>query len=259
VDWSLLASILKISVAVALGVPLALYLLQDKLIFHPQVVAQRAPSAADVYLQAADGTRLHALQVKAAPTAPLLQYFGGNAEDVAWMLEEIARCGSAANWLLVDYRGYGASAGRPSEASLSADAIAWYDRVAPGAARVYVLGRSLGSGVAVQLAASRRVDGVILVTPFDSLARVAKRHYPFLPVDLLLRHPFDSLGRAPGLRAPLLCIAATRDEVIPAEHARGLYDAWGGEKHLLELEAGHNDIDNHPDYWGHIGRFLSAG
>ncbi len=155
----MLTSILKIAAAVALGVPLAVYLLQDKLIFHPPLVAQRAPSAADVYLQAADGTRLHALHVKAGPSAPLVLYFGGNAEDVSWMLEEIPRRGSAASWLLVDYRGYGESGGRPSEASLAADALAWYDHVAPGAARVYVLGRSLGSGVAVQLAASRRVDG----------------------------------------------------------------------------------------------------
>jgi len=255
----LLAAAVKIGAAVALGVLLAVYLLQDKLIFQPQPHAQRAPGAADVYLQAADGTRLHAWHVKASVGAPVVLYFGGNAEDMSWMLDEVPRRVPNMGWLLIDYRGYGASAGRPSEASLAADAVAWYDRVAPGAARVYALGRSLGSGVAVQLAASRRLDGVILVTPFDSLARVAKRYYPFLPVDLLLRHPFDSLARAPALRAPLLCLAAGRDEVIPAEHARRLCAAWGGEKRWLELDCGHNDIDHHPDYWPAIERFLGAG
>jgi len=259
VDWSLLGAALKVCAAVALAVPLAVYLLQDKLIFQAQSAAPRAPGAADVYLHAADGTRLHAWLVKASREAPLVLYFGGNAEDVSWMLDEIPRRAAGVSWLLVEYRGYGASAGRPSEATLTADAAAWYDRVAPGATRVYALGRSIGSGVAVQLAASRRLDGVILVTPFDSLARVAKRYYPFLPIDLLLRHPFDSLARAPGVRVPLLCLAAARDEVIPAEHARRLYAAWAGKKRLIELDSGHNDIDHHPDYWARILAFLVSG
>jgi hypothetical protein len=129
----------------------------------------------------------------------------------------------------------------------------------PGAdpKRTFVFGRSLGSGVAVALAAARPVAGVVLATPSDSLAAVARRHYPYLPVDLLLRHRFDSLAKAPALRQPLLCVVAGRDSIIPPEHAERLYAAWGGEKSKLVLRgAGHNGTDDDPAFWPAIGKFL---
>jgi uncharacterized protein len=158
-------------------------------------------------------------------------------------------------WLLVDYRGYGSSGGSPSERMLVDDALRWYDRFA--AKRTYVFGRSLGSGVAVQLAAARPVAGVVLVAPFDSLVEVGKRHYPFLPVQWLLKHRFDSISLAPKITAPLLCIVATDDEIIPAAHAKRLYDVWAGEKRWVGLEgAGHNSTDNAANYWTSIIAFL---
>jgi pimeloyl-ACP methyl ester carboxylesterase len=256
----------KIGVAVALGLPLALYFLQDKLIFHPQplaelhrsAIAASAPNIESVFISAADGTRLHAWHFRARSGAPLVLYFGGNAEEVSWMLGEIARRASGAAWLLVDYRGYGSSGGAPSETALNEDALLWYDRLSKDAKTVFLLGRSLGSGVAVRLAAERRVDGLVLVAPFDSLAAVAKHHYPFLPVDLMLRHRFDSISLAPRISAPLLCIVAPRDEIIPAAHARRLYEAWGGPKRWVELDgAGHNSTDDHPAFWPSITAFIS--
>ena len=120
-----------------------------------------------------------------------------------------------------------------------------------------MFGRSLGSGVAVQLAAQRPVIGVILVAPFDSLVEVGKRHYPFLPVNWLLKHRFDSAAHAPKMKTRLLCIVATQDEIIPAEHARRLYDVWGGPKQWVGLEgAGHNSTDEHRNYWPSILAFL---
>src|SRR5262249_39846423 len=99
--------------------------------------------------------------------------------------------------------------------------------------------------------------GVVLVTPYDSLVEVASRYYPYLPVGLMLRHPFDSASRAPGIRVPLLCIAAQRDEVIPPIHARKLFDAWAGPKRWIELEgAGHNSTDGIPAFWHAITAFL---
>jgi pimeloyl-ACP methyl ester carboxylesterase len=122
---------------------------------------------------------------------------------------------------------------------------------------IHVFGRSLGSGVAVQLAAQRPVAGVILVAPFDSLVEVGKHHYPFLPVNWMLRHRFDSVALAPTIKAPLLCIVATDDEIIPAVHSKRLYDAWGGEKRWLGLEgAGHNSTDDAANYWSSIRKFL---
>jgi uncharacterized protein len=147
----------------------------------------------------------------------------------------------------------------PSEATITADALQWHDYAAKELKpkRLIVFGRSLGSGAAVIVASERPLAGVILATPFDSLLEVAKRHYPFLPIRLMLRHQFDSVGRAPKIQAPLLCLAAQRDEVIPSSHARKLYDAWGGEKRWIELEgAGHNSTDGVPDFWQSVRAFL---
>jgi uncharacterized protein len=255
-----LATLAKIALVVAIGFPLLMYLAQDSLIFHPQPLSEaqrlavsKRPSVESIFIDAADGTRLHAWHVKGEP---LVLYFGGNAEEVSWMLDEAARRAPGTGWLLVDYRGYGSSGGSPSERSLTEDALRWHDKFA--GRRTYVFGRSLGSGVAVQLAAQRPVAGVILVAPFDSLVELGKHHYPFLPVNLLLKHRFDSAALAPKIATPLLCIVATHDEIIPAEHAKRLYDAWGGEKRWVALEgASHNDTDGMPDYWLSIRKFLT--
>lgn len=215
----------------------------------------------ETFLRAADGTQLFAWHARAsAPGAPLVIYFGGNAEETSWMLEEL-RNAPGTSWLIVSYRGYGLSEGSPGEAALVSDALQWFDHamtlpgVPPG--RTFVFGRSLGSGVAVALAAARPVAGVILATPYDSLAAVAKRHYRYLPVDLLLRHRFDSLAKAPALRQPLLCLIAERDSIVPPEHAERLYAAWGGEKSKLVLRgADHNGTDGDPAFWPAIRNFL---
>lgn len=261
-----MSSAIAILLAVAVAFPLLMYLAQDRLLFHPQPLgdAQRAalqgrfPDVEQVVLQG-DGGRLHAWHVKGEPGKPLVLYFGGNAEEVSWMIEDARSRVPGVGWLLVSYRGYGGSEGAPSEAAITADALRWYDHAAKGlaASKIVVFGRSLGSGAAVFLAAERKVGGVVLVTPFDSLVEVAKHHYPYLPVRMMLRHPFDSVGRAPAIRAPLLCIAASRDEVIPVEHARRLYDAWGGAKQWVELPgANHNSTDGMPAFWQSIGAFL---
>ena len=246
---------------VVIGLPLVMYLGQDSLIFHPQRLEEsrraalaQSPAVESLFIHANDGTRLHAWHVKGDP---LIIYFGGNAEEVSWMLDDAARRAPGVGWLLVDYRGYGSSDGSPSEKALVSDALQWYDHF-KGIERIYVFGRSLGSGVAVQLAAQRPVAGVILVAPFDSLAEVGKRLYPFLPVDWMLKHRFDSAALAPKMKTPLLCIVASHDEIIPAEHAKRLYDAWGGPKQWIGLEgAGHNSTDNAANYWPSITRFLT--
>ncbi|MFN2644631.1 MAG: alpha/beta hydrolase [Burkholderiales bacterium] len=252
--------------ALALAVPLAAYFFQEKLIFLPRplvaaehrAIAARHPEVQDVFLQARDGTRLHAWHLKAPAGAPLVLYFGGNAEEVSWLLDELPRRDTGAAWLLVDYRGYGASGGAPSERALVEDAMLWHDYAAKSGARLYAAGRSLGSGVAVRLAAERPLDGLILITPYDSMVAVGKRHYPFLPVELLLRHRFDSLSLARRVSAPLLCIVATHDQIVPPAHAKRLFDAWAGPKQWFEMEAGHNDVDAHPRYWARMRAFLGG-
>jgi uncharacterized protein len=245
----------------AVVLPAALYFAQERMIFHPQpmpefVRARIAERAESHFIEAADGTRLHAWHLRGSP---LVVYLGGNAEEVSWMLAPATRAAPGSGWLLVDYRGYGSSAGAPSEAALTADAIRWYDYAKEklGAQRIIAFGRSLGSGVAVQLAAERPIDGVVLVAPFDSLTDVGQRHYPYLPVSWMLKHRFDSLGRAPMIGAPLLCLVAERDDIIPVVHSKRLYEAWNGPKRWVELRgAGHNSTDDAPAFWQAIREFL---
>jgi len=266
-----IAAILKVALGIAIALPLVIYLLQDRLMFFPQPlsparrseVAARFPAVDSINLRAADGTRVHAWQVRAASDAPLVLYFGGNAEEVSGMLEAIGDPQRGATpgvgWLLLDYRGYGASEGAPSEATLTADARMLYDHaraLAGPSGRIFAFGRSLGSGVAVALAARRALDGIVLVTPFDSAVAVAERYYPFLPVRWMMKHRFESVRLAPQLRVPLLCVIAERDAVIPPVHAERLFEAWGGPKQKLILPgAGHNDGDG-PVLWNAVGRFL---
>jgi pimeloyl-ACP methyl ester carboxylesterase len=250
------------------GLLLFMYLMQERLIFftRPMSEARRAQIAAgrsfvdSVDITSADGGRLHAWHVR-ADSRTLILYFGGNAEDVSWMIDVARMRAPRLKWLLTDYRGYGSSAGEPSERALVADALAWFDFAAArlDAERIFVFGRSLGSGLAVRVAAERPVAGVITVAPFDSLRAVAAHYYPFLPVRALLEHPFDSLELAPRVTTPLLCFVATADEVVPIEHSRRLYDAWSGPKTWVQLEgAGHNSTDDAPLLWESIERFTGA-
>ena len=263
----MLQSLAAILAIVAVGVPLLTYLLQDRLLFFPQPLAaaaraaigQRHAFAKEVFLQSETGGRLQAWYVPGDPHKPLVIYFGGNAEEVSGMLEDAHTRVPGLGWLLVSYRGYGGSEGKPSEAVITADALRWHAYAVNelGAKEVIAFGRSLGSGAAVFLASQRPLKAVVLVTPFDSLVEVARHHYPLLPVQSLLRHPFDSASRGPGISAPLLCIAAARDDVIPPVHARRLYEAWGGPKRWLLLEeAGHNTTDSHPLFWQGVADFL---
>jgi uncharacterized protein len=260
-DW------LKLAGCVALGFPVLIYFLQERLIFFPQPVAEdplKADTGAaieEVSLTASDQVRLHGWLVKATPVhtpAPVLIYFGGNAEEVSWLA---STAGRYAGWslLLINYRGYGRSEGKPGEAELFADALQIYDYAAKRAAagRVAVMGRSLGSGVAAYLAAQRPVAGVILVSPYDSVESVAQGIYPFLPISLMLKHRFDSLARAPGIKAPLLCLVASHDRVIPRRHSERLYAAWGGPRQWREIRpADHDSLAGEPDYWEAIAAFL---
>ena len=196
-----------------------------------------------------------------ATTPAVILYFGGNAEDVLYTASVASNIDARAV-VVVNYRGYGGSTGEPSQKALYDDGLAIYDyaikRGVP-AEHIVVMGRSLGSGVASMLAGARPVRAAILITPFDSLAAVAAGHYPFLPVRLLLRHPFPSSDWARRTRAPALFLAADSDNVVPATHAQKLFQVWAGPKQIHVLaQTGHNDIETHADYYRLINEFLAT-
>lgn len=268
--WRAAKSVLTIIVGIALGLPLLLWAMQDSLIFHPPYAPASTPrslgrSVEAVTVPVGDGLALAGWLARPAAAngrLPLLIYFGGNAEEVSWMAEMSARFPGWA-LLAVNYRGYGGNPGRPGETAIATDALAIHDwavaRSDVEAARVVVIGRSLGSGAAVHLAAARKLAGVVLVTPFDSLTAVAQNLYRFVPVGWLLRHPFDSHARASAIETPMLALVAANDTLIPPAHARRLFEAWRGPKQWqLIAGADHNSIDGEAGYWDAIAAFLAA-
>ncbi len=258
---------LVIGAALVLGVPGALYLAQDNLLFLPQPGPARPPVAPagraiePLSFVAADGVTVRGWLIRAIRVpAPLLLYYGGNAEEISWQAAEPW----PEDWslALVNYRGYGQSEGKPSEEALLSDAEMVFDALAARAdvdrSRMVLVGRSLGSGVAIYVASRRQVAGAVLVSPYDSMIAIGQRHYPFLPVGLLLKHPFDSLARAPGVSAPLVAIVGERDAIIPPEHSRRLFEAWGGPKRWVAIPgAGHNDLGPQREFWESIRAFLA--
>lgn len=190
-------------------------------------------------------------------------FHGGNAQDMAAHCERID-AELDCNALLVNYRGYGQSEGTPGEKEMVADSIAVLDLFSKEKqiplSSIYLLGRSIGSGVSTQVAAARpNVAGVILVTPYESIAAIAKFQYPWLPIEGMLRHTFRSIDFAPNINIPALFLLAEFDEVIPVESGRKLGEAWGGPKEIVMLPTGHNDINEHPAYFEAINRFVSCG
>ena len=263
----------RIGVAFLIVVHGYLWLAQEQMLFYPRplqahvaaAVRKAVPGVEEVTLAGADGTRLHGWFVPAhgaGAAAPVLIYFGGNAEEVSGFALDAGELPGVA-LAFFNYRGYGLSKGQPGEQALFADALAVYDHIAAradvDAKRIVVMGRSLGSGVAAYLASQRPAGAVILVTPYDSIAAVAQAMYPFVLVDLLLRHRFDSASRAPSIRAPALVIAASRDTLIPPAHAAALAKAWRGPvTHVVLAGADHNDVHHHAEYWPRIRGFLRA-
>ncbi len=242
-----------------------LYFFQDALIFFPQPTPgeNRTRFERYAYRVTHAGVDLRGWFVRGAVSAekPLLIYYGGNAEEVSVNLEDLQQFGAGA-YLFMNYRGYGDSEGKPSQATLCRDAVHILDhmvaRFGIPLEHIVLMGRSLGSGVAVHVAAKRKVGGVVLVTPFDSLTNVARHHYPIFPVRLLLKHPFDSLALAPAIQTSALMLIAKQDDVIPARYALNLARAWGGPAQTVVIEgAGHNDIHLDPRYWQAIGRFVA--
>ena len=185
-------------------------------------------------------------------------YFGGNAESMARSSDEIARQFPAFTVYLMDYRGYGKSTGKPSEAALYSDALKLYDAIKPNYESISVGGRSLGSGIAVYLAAQREVAKLVLVTPYDSILKVAEGLYPLFPVSYLLQDEYNAIKWVKDIKAQTLIIMAENDTVIEEAHTHQLIDAFDPE--LLEVisieNRGHIDISSDERYYKSMQEFI---
>ena len=244
---------------------IVLYFIQEKLIFFPQAldkirmkeIMKNCKTLEDIEIKTNDGI-IRGWIVKNGN--PVLIYFGGNAEEVSHMIEKAAWF---KGWsvVLMNYRGYGLSNGKPSEKNLFADSLLLYDNIFKRKDidnnMIIVMGRSLGTGVAVYVAQKRKVNGVILVSPYDSVTSIAYEQFPFVPISLILKHKFDSISRAPDIKAPMLSLIAGDDITIKPWHSKKLIEKWGGRHSTVILDGNdHNSILHSGLYWEKINEFL---
>lgn len=233
-----------------------MYHAQRDLLYFPQ--ATRVDAAATDFALARGGIVLRGWVANPGKPRALL-YFGGNAESVQRNCEDFARWFPGHTVYLLAYRGYGASDGTPTQALLVGDAVALYDHVHAAHPRIPIdaIGRSLGSGVASQLAARRPVDRLALVTPFDGMADIAQAHYPWLPVRWLLQDGYRSAQALAGFDGSVLIVRAGRDAVIPAARTQALVEALPRPPQVLDLpDAGHDDVQQYPTYGATLSAFL---
>lgn len=216
------------------------------LLYHP------VPRTADVpyWEMPRDDAQLLISSNKGPSRQQRVLYFGGNAEDVSQAVPMLEQAFPDATVHAMHYRGYGGSGSSPTEARLIADALALYDATAGGATDITVIGRSLGSGVAIQLAAARPVQRLVLITPYDSIGDLAARMFPIFPVRLLLRDHYDSRRYVAGIKAPTTLIIAGRDEVIPNASSLRLLQRFpsGVAQAVTIADADHNDVSAYPQF-----------
>lgn len=230
---------------------------QSHLIFPTHAVPRAGPvppRAEMLALAGADGDTIHGILIP--PDRPgservLILGFGGNAwngQDVAEYLHQLYPDASV---VAFHYRGYAPSTGSPSAEALLADAPLAYDfavgRVKPD--KVVAVGFSIGSGIAARLAVQRKLDGAILVTPFDSLKAVAQAMYPWLPIGPFFEHEIDAAGVIGKARIPVAIVAAERDEIVPAARTAALRERVPNLVFDRTIaRAGHNDIYARSDF-----------
>ena len=253
------------------GVVCVVAIFEERLIFHPRKYdgsnAWR-PSGSDcqdVTFQAADGTRLHAWYFEHPDPQVHLLYCHGNGGNITGRLgvaRQLVKRGASV--FLFDYRGYGRSEGSPTEQGVLEDARAARSELAQRAgideAEIVLLGRSLGGGVAVDLAAKEGARGLILESTFTDLPDVASVRFPFFPARWLLRTRFDSIGKLPTYKGPLLQYHGSDDRIVPIELGRRLFAAANGvegeEKEFFVMEGGdHNEMPP-PDYYESMQEFF---
>lgn len=233
--------------ALYLGLCAALLVFQRALIYFPQP-RTLSISATILKLPVADAQVLVSARLHDGPDAFI--YFGGNAEDVTLNLPDFSQAFPNQAIYLLNYRGFGGSSGSPSEETLQRDALALFDMVHADHPNTVIVGRSLGTGVAIQLASQRPASRLILITPYSSLEDLAAIKMPFFPVRWLLKDKFESSKYAPRITVPTLLIAAEHDEIIPRSNTEKLYAHFPAGVASLKVipGTGHNSISNSPQY-----------
>ena len=248
-------SILLLLGYVAMG--LFLYIYQRDLLYFP------TPDIATPYTEMVlqnEGESLKIIVLNQGHKNAIL-YFGGNAESMAKSSDYIAQQFPQFTIYLMNYRGYGGSTGLSSEKGLYSDALKLYDTIKPNHNRISIGGRSLGSGIAVYVAANREVSKLALITPFDSIVNVAQGMYPLYPVSFLLDDQYDSLSRIKKIKAKTFIVTAQNDKVITRERTQELINAFDPAQLKVKMieNRGHMDISSDAKYYKIMQEFIGEG
>jgi fermentation-respiration switch protein FrsA (DUF1100 family) len=247
--WTLLKSLLIVAVLGYLAIVAAMYFWQRSLLF-PGATGEWMPNDAPwgewVRIDTPDGERLAALYLPSKLRTPTLLLLPGNGDNIihyGFLADAVAAEGLGL--MALSYRGYPGSSGSPSETGLLLDGLAALDWLAArNAGPIVLLGRSLGSGVAVNTALERKVAAFVLVSPYDSISAVAQRHYPYLPVKWLIKDSFRSDVRMARVDTPKLFLHGDLDSVIPLSSGEKLF-ALATEPKMFSIQHGHG----HNDIW----------
>lgn len=226
-----------------------MYFAQRRFIYFPEP-ARTAPAAvglpevAERIIATPDGEKLIAWYGKAKPGQPTLLYFHGNGGALEFRSESIRRyLDSGRGIFMMSYRGYSGSTGSPSEAANVADAKLAYDQLRKEGVRpedIILYGESLGTGVAIEVAVEKEVAGLILDSPYTSIAELASALYPWLPIGLLLKDRYDSILHIRNVHVPILIVHGEADDVIPVEMARRMFREANKPKEIVTIPgAGH--------------------
>jgi pimeloyl-ACP methyl ester carboxylesterase len=224
-----------------------LFVFQRSLLYYPQPRA-RGERSATMALSVSGAELVISTRPHDGPNA--IVYFGGNGEDVAYNLPDFSNAFPEAALYLMNYRGYGGSTGTPTEQTIHQDAQALFDWVHAKHPQVVVMGRSLGSGVAIRLASERPAARLVLITPYSSIVELGARQFPYLPVRWLMQDKYESWRYAPKITIPTLLVAAENDEIIPRASTQDLYSRFTPGVASLQVipDVGHNTISANPLY-----------
>jgi uncharacterized protein len=248
----------RITVYIALYflVGLLLYAFQTSLIYYP--VKKVEHSFFDLKLKDGD-VDVSILHVNRGREKALI-YLGGNGESVVGVAYELFLQFPEHTIYLMEYRGYGASTGNPSEKAFYKDALALHDTVSANHQSLSIIGRSLGTGVATYLASQRKVDSMVLITPYDSIQSIAQKRFPIYPMSILLTEKYRSIDRVPSLDVPTLILLADNDKIIPMKNSEALIAAFAKVKPTVKIikNAGHNALSERQEYKKAINDFLTT-
>lgn len=245
------------------------YLRQPARVFRPLRELVAAPEAhgytyEDVTFSAADGVRLHGWFVPRPDARYVMLFLHGNTRNISWCMDSLELFHQLGfSTFLFDYRGYGRSDGRPTEQGTYHDAKAAWDYLvqerAIDAARIVVLGRSLGGAIASWLAARHAPRALVIESTFLSFPDIAATRHPYLPARLLARYDYPVKRYLREIRSPVLVVHSRNDELIPYQHGRALYDLANEPKRFMDIEGPHYNgfTINRERYTEGLARFFA--